>query len=96
VSGEDLNKTPPCNPNPTDVGVISMIVSHPQSEHLSFNTIADFSGLASNIFLNISIIMDYIFNDSHISFNILIILTFFVLLFHPTHFFSLPDLRSGI
>ena len=23
---EDLNKKPPCNPNPSDVGVISMIV----------------------------------------------------------------------
>jgi hypothetical protein len=39
VSGEDLNKTPPCNPNPTDVGVISMIVSRSQYEHLPFNTI---------------------------------------------------------
>jgi hypothetical protein len=45
VSGEDLNKTPPCNPNPTDVGVISMIVSRSQYEHLPFNTIVDFSGL---------------------------------------------------
>ena len=29
-------KKPSCNPNPPDVGVISMIVSHPQSEHFSF------------------------------------------------------------
>jgi len=57
-SGEHLNKAPPCNPNPCDVGVISIIVSHPQSEHLFFNMIVDLSGLASNIFLNISIIMD--------------------------------------
>ena len=45
------------NPNPSDVGVISMIVSHPQSEHLSLFTIVDFSGLDSNIFFNISIIV---------------------------------------
>ena len=59
LSVEDLNKAPPCNPNPTDVGVTSMIVSQLQSEHFSFNTIVDFSGLALNIFLNISIIVDY-------------------------------------
>jgi hypothetical protein len=44
LSGEHLNKAPPCNPNPPDAGVISIIVSRPQSEHLHFNTIVDFSG----------------------------------------------------
>jgi len=60
LSGEHLNKEPPCNPNPPDVGVISIIVSHPQSEHLPFKTIVVFSGLASNIFLSIFIIVGYI------------------------------------
>jgi hypothetical protein len=59
-SGEHLNKAPPISPNPPDVAVISMIVSHPHIEQLAFNTIVDFSGLPSNIFLNISIIMQYI------------------------------------
>jgi len=60
LSFEDLNKTPPSNPKPPDVVIISMIISHPQSEHFSFNIIVDFSGLASNIFLSISIIMDHL------------------------------------
>jgi hypothetical protein len=55
-----LSRAPPFNPNPPDVGVISIIVSHPQSEHLPFKTIVDFSGLASNNFLNISIIRNYV------------------------------------
>jgi hypothetical protein len=42
-------------PNPPDVDVILIIILHPQSEHLPFNTIVDFSGLSLNIFLNISI-----------------------------------------
>ena len=67
LSGKLLNNTPPIIPNPADVGVISMIVTVPQSEHFSFNTIFDFSGLASNIFFNISIIMTTPFNDSPIS-----------------------------
>ena len=53
--GEDLNKAPPCNPNPPAVDVILTIISHPQSEHLSFNSMVVFPGSASNIFLNISI-----------------------------------------
>ena len=67
LSVELLNKTPPSIPNPADVGVISMFISHPQSEHFSFKTICDLSGLASNIFLNISIIMTAPFNESPIS-----------------------------
>lgn len=57
LSVEDLNKTPPCNPNPPDVGVISMFDSRPHSEHFSLNMIVDLSGLPSNSFLNISIII---------------------------------------
>jgi hypothetical protein len=53
LSFEDINKAPSCNPYPADVGIISMIISLPQSEHLSFNTIVDISGLASNSSLNI-------------------------------------------
>jgi hypothetical protein len=42
------------------VGVISIVASRPQSEHLPFNTIVDFLGLDSNIFPNISIIGEHI------------------------------------
>jgi hypothetical protein len=58
-SGEHENKAPPSSPNPPDVAVTSIVVSHPQSEQFPFNATVDFPGLPSNIFLNISIIMDY-------------------------------------
>ena len=48
LSVEDLNKKPPCNPNPTDVGVISIISSQPQSEHFPPNANIDTFGLAPN------------------------------------------------
>jgi hypothetical protein len=91
-----LNKTPPRIPNPADVGVISIIIARPQSEHFSFNTIFDFSGLASNIFLNISIIMTTPFNESptFLDINYLDILGS-NLRSNPL-LLSLPDLRSGI
>jgi len=50
------------------VGVISITVSRPQYEHLFLITTVDLSGLASNIFLNISIIGDYILSLSHQTF----------------------------
>jgi hypothetical protein len=54
-SGEHLTKMPPCKPYPPEEGFISTITLRPQSEHLPFIVIADFSGLVSNIFLNTSI-----------------------------------------
>jgi hypothetical protein len=36
------------------VGVISMVTSHPQSEHLPLTAIVDFSGLSSNSFFKVS------------------------------------------
>ena len=59
-SGEHLAKMPPRKPYPPEVGTISTTISQPQSEHLPFIMIVDFSGLASNIFLNMS------FVDSHL------------------------------
>jgi len=59
VDGETLNKAPPCNPNPTEVGVISIITSQLQSEHFFFICMFDFPGLASNIFLIMSIILKH-------------------------------------
>ena len=53
--GEHPYNAPPINPNPPDVDVILMMTSHPQSEHLPFNTIVDLSGLALNILLSIFI-----------------------------------------
>ena len=58
ASEEHLHNTPPCNPNPPDVDVISIMTSRPQSEHLSFNSMVGFPGFASNIFLNIFIILE--------------------------------------
>jgi len=96
LSFEDLNKTPPIIPNPTDVGVTSMIVSHPQSEHFSFNTIVDFSGFASNIFLNISIIMIIPYNEAlSVPCKNYFDSLGFSLLSRPL-LLSLSDLRSGI
>ncbi len=42
-------------PNPPAVEVILIMISHPQSEHLPFTEMVDSPGLASNIFLTISI-----------------------------------------
>ena len=42
---------PPFNPNPPDVGVTSIIISYPHSEHLPLKVMVDFSGLSSNNFL---------------------------------------------
>ena len=53
-SVEHSKKAPLCNPYPPEECVISIITSHPQSEHLSLNTIVDLSGVASNIFFNFS------------------------------------------
>ena len=60
VLEEYPNNVPPFIPNPTDVAVILIIVSHLQSEHFPLSTIADFSGSPSNIFLSISIIRGHI------------------------------------
>ena len=59
-SDEHLTKMPPCKPYPPEVGFILTITFRPQSEHLSFIVIVDFLGLASNIFLNTSIIGSYL------------------------------------
>ena len=57
---EHLNKAPPCNPNPPEVDVILIFTFSPQSEHLPFNSIVVFPGLASNSFLSISSINSYL------------------------------------
>jgi len=57
---EPLTKMPPCKPYPPEVGFISTIILSPQSEHLPFIVIVDFSGLASNIFFRTSIIDSYL------------------------------------
>ena len=67
LSVEDLNKTPPCNPNPPDVVVISRIVSHLRSEYWPLNAIACFSGISENSFFDVfRLIMNekYLFQKS--------------------------------
>jgi hypothetical protein len=50
------------SPNPSDVDVIVMTISWPQSEQFFFISIVDFSGLAAKIFLSIFTIGDHLFS----------------------------------
>jgi hypothetical protein len=55
LPGAHSNKKPPCIPNPSDTGEISINISFPQSEHLQLNDIVDFGALSSNNFLRVFI-----------------------------------------
>jgi len=52
LSVEHSTKAPPNNPNPSDVGMMSIVTATPQSEHFPLKMIVDFSGNASNIVLS--------------------------------------------
>ena len=86
-SGERLTKMPPIKPYPPEVGFISTITLRSQSEHLPFIVIIDFSGLASNIFLNTSIIDSHLPKLLIIFFKFVRYLIFFVFAIYSVRFF---------
>jgi hypothetical protein len=48
LSVEHFTKAPPNNPNPSNVGMMSIITATPQSEHFPLKVIVDVPGNASN------------------------------------------------
>ena len=86
-SGEHLTIIPPSKPYPPEVGFISTITLRSQSEHFPFIVIVDFSGLASNIFLNSSIIDSHLPQLLTIQFKFFSCLIFLVFASYPIRFF---------